>query len=307
MDKIAQEAHARQRVLEYLVKHGNVSNTARLYHMSRKTLYKWKHVWDGTWESLKNRSRAPHHCPRKQSEAEIRLVKRLSKKHKWKDPLLAWQEAREQKGYSRSYGCFKRTAHKLMEMKGKKRKTRQNKPYQRASYPGQKVQIDVKYVPRECVTDGNKYYQYTAVDECTRWTFREMYAEHSTDSSKHFMLLLLQKAPFMIRMVQTDNGSEFTWFLRDRQSEERTAFEEVLKAAGIIYHRIKPATPRHNGKVERQHRTDQLRFYDSLRMYNLADGRRQLAAYQKKSNDAIKICLGFRSPNQVLTDYLAVM
>ena len=75
----------------------------------------------------------------------------------------------------------------------------------------------------------------------------------------------------------------------------------------IKYHRIRIATPRHNGKVERQHRIDQLRFYDSLRMYSLADGRKQLAVYQKKSNDYIKHCLGLRSPNEVLADYLAVM
>ena len=47
------------------------------------------------------------------------------------------------------------------------------------------------------------------------------------------------------------------------------------------YHRIRIATPRHNGKVERQHRTDELRFYKHMRMYSLADGRKQLAVYQR--------------------------
>ena len=75
----------------------------------------------------------------------------------------------------------------------------------------------------------------------------------------------------------------------------------------ILYHRIRAATPRHNGKVERQHRIDQTRFHDQLRMFNLEDGRKQMAAYQKKSNDCIKLCLGLRSPNEVLTDYLYVM
>ena len=59
--------------------------------------------------------------------------------------------------------------------------------------------------------------------------------------------------------------------------------------------------------MERQHRIDQQRFYDRLRMFSLEDGRNQLAVYQKKSNDYIKHCLGLRSPNQVLADYLAVM
>ncbi len=64
---------------------------------------------------------------------------------------------------------------------------------------------------------------------------------------------------------------------------------------------------KNNGKVERQHRTDQERFYNKLRMYNLADGRRQLAIYQKLSNKLIKTCLGLRSPNEVVIDYLAIM
>ena len=49
----------------------------------------------------------------------------------------------------------------------------------------------------------------------------------------------------------------------------------------ILYKRIRIATPRHNGKVERQHRTDEMRFYDDLRMYSLEDGRKQLAVYSR--------------------------
>ena len=76
---------------------------------------------------------------------------------------------------------------------------------------------------------------------------------------------------------------------------------------GVEYRRIRIATPRHNGKVERQHRTDEARFYSQMRMYSLEDGRRQLSVYQRKSNDYIMTCLGLRSPNQVLEGYLAVM
>jgi hypothetical protein len=84
-------------------------------------------------------------------------------------------------------------------------------------------------------------------------------------------------------------------------------FEEALYQMEILYHRIRIATPRHNGKVERQHRTDEARFYQKMKMFNLDDGRKQLADYQKKSNDYIMTCLGLRSPNQVLRDYLVVM
>ena len=65
----------------------------------------------------------------------------------------------------------------------------------------------------------------------------------------------------------------------------------------IDYQRIRIATPRHNGKVERQHRADERRFYRYMRMCGLDDGRKQLAAYQHASNDHIMICLCLRSPN----------
>lgn len=307
MDRIAQEPHQRQRYLTYYTRTGNATETAIRYKISRKTLYKWLKVWDGTWESLKDRSRAAHTHPNAISEAEVRLIRRLAKKHKWTDLILAFQEARDRYGYKRSYGSFKQTVRKLKAVKpAKNRGKRKNKPYQRAPYPGYKVQIDVKYVPSSCATDGKQYYQYTAVDECARWTHREAYDEHSTYSSDLFLQSLVKQAPFVIRMVQTDNGTEFTKALISNDPNNLTLFEKRLQEYGIEYKRTRVATPRHNGKVERQHRLDQERFYDHLKFYDLADLRKQLAVYQKKSNDYIKHCLGLKSPNQVVADYLAI-
>ena len=308
MDRITQEAHARQRFLEYYKKHGNATDTAIRYKISRKTLYKWLKRYDGTWQSLVEQSRRPHSSPRAHTAEEIRQIRRLAKKHNWEDLILAYQEMREKYGYTRSYGGFKRIVAKLKAEKGnKKRKCRKNKPYQRAEYPGQKVQVDVKFVPETCIADGRKYYQFTAVDECTRWTYRQMYDEHSTYSAEAFLISLIQHCPFPIREVQTDNGTEFTKALISNNPNDKSLFEQKLEEYQVSYHRIRIATPRHNGKVERQHRIDQQRFYDRLRMFSLDDGRKQLAVYQKKSNDYIKHCLELRSPNQVLADYMAVM
>ena len=308
MNRIAQEAHARQRYLEYFLKHRNATKTAIRYKISRKTLYKWLKRYDGTWQSLVERSRRPHSSPRAHTAEEIRQIRRLAKKYHWEDLILAYQEMREKYGYTRSYGGFKRIVARLKAAKGnRKRKRRKNKPYQRAEYPGQKVQVDVKFVPSECVVDGRKYYQFTAVDECTRWTYRQMYDEHSTYSAEEFLIELIRRCPFPIREIQTDNGTEFTKALISNDPNDKSLFELKLQEYQISYHRIRIATPRHNGKVERQHRIDQLRFYNHLRMFSLEDGRKQLAAYQRKSNDYIKHCLGLRSPNQVLEDYLGVM
>ena len=108
-------------------------------------------------------------------------------------------------------------------------------------------------------------------------------------------------------MIQTDNGAEFTNALIVTRAKHKTLFEEALIEMGIEYHRIRIATPRHNGKVERQHRTDELHFYKHMRMYSLADGRKQLAVYQRQSNNHIMTCLGMKSPNPVLSLFHGVM
>lgn len=307
MSILTQQKYQRQRMISYARKH-SVTETAIRYHVSRKTVYKWLKRYDGTTDSLMDRSHRPHHSPREHTQTELKQIRRRLKKHQWKDLILAYQELLEKDGYTRSYGGFKRTAARLKaEKRPQAKKKRKAKPYKRAQYPGQKLQIDVKYVPSYCVANGRKYYQYTAIDECTRWTYREMYEEHSTYSSKQFLEKLVEKAPFPLREIQTDNGTEFTNRLITTKSRHLTMFEEALEEKGILYHRIRIGTPRHNGKVERQHRIDEERFYKKMRMYSLEDGRKQLSVYQKKSNRYIKTCLKMKTPEQVVEMYLGVM
>lgn len=305
MDMVTQEAYHRQRMVAYYNVHGG-TKTAIRYKISRKTVYKWVRRYDGSVESLQDRSHRPHSHPNQHTQDELDMIRRAIRRNGRKDLLLTFQRLRD-KGYSRHYGSFKRVVNRLFKQPKKRKAKKKPKPYQRAEYPGQKVQIDVKYVPSRCVADGRKYYQFTAKDECTRFTFREMYDEVSTYSAKEFLMKLVTNPYLPIREVQTDNGTEFTNALIAVKAKHKTLFEEALEKMGIIYHRIRIATPRHNGKVERQHRTDEQRFYDKMRMYDLADGRKQLARYQAKSNDYIMTCLNFRSPNEVLADYLAVM
>ena len=305
MDRITQEAYHRQRMIKYCEEHG-LTKTALRYETSRKTVCKWRKRYDGTIESLKDRSHRPNSHPRAHTEAELALITKYIKRNGRSDLLLTYQKLLK-KGYVRHYGSFKRVVARLFKPQEKKKVTKKSKPYQRAEYPGQKIQIDVKYVPSKCIANGQKYYQFTAKDECTRITFREMYEEHSTYSAKDFLIKVVTNPLFPIREVQTDNGTEFTNALLVVKAKHKTLFEQALEDMGIVYHRIRIATPRHNGKVERQHRTDGLRFYSKLRMYDLADGRKQLAKYQAKSNNYIMTCLNFRTPNEVLADYLAVM
>ena len=87
------------------------------------------------------------------------------------------------------------------------------KPYEQMSYPGQRVQIDVRFVPACCLVNeakGKRFYQYTAINEYSRWRYVEAFEEHSTYSSAVFLRHFLERFPMPVECVQTDNGTEFT-------------------------------------------------------------------------------------------------
>jgi hypothetical protein len=72
------------------------------------------------------------------------------------------------------------------------------KPYEQMLYPGQRFQIDVKYVPAVCLVNeakGQKFYRYTAIDEYSRWRFVESFDEHNTYTSAVFLEHLLKAFP----------------------------------------------------------------------------------------------------------------
>lgn len=305
MNSITSEAHFRQRVLRYSEKNGVTAASIR-FKRSRQAIYEWRAKWDGrSWKSLVEKSHRPHHHPNEHTPEEKEMI--LRRYPRYKDDMMQLWDSLRKSGYTRTYTSLVRVVHKWVQPEVKKRSRHRSKPYQRAEYPGQKVQVDVKFVPSYCVSNGQKYYQYTAVDECTRWAYREMYDEHSTYSSTQFLVNLVMKCPFPIREIQTDNGSEFTNALLQKKGDHKSLFEAKLEEYGMIHHRIRIATPRHNGKVERQHRIDEARFYKKVRMYSLEDGRKQLEKYNIRSNNIPKSCLGYRSPNEVLANYLSLI
>jgi len=305
MISITSIAKFRQRVIRYSEKHGVTAASIR-HRISRNAIYEWKAKYDGDWKSLRDKSHRPKSHPKEHTQAEKDLIIRYWQRNK-DDMLILWSKICD-KGYTRHYKSMLRVIKRLgLDTEPDKRKGYKAKLYKRADYPGQKLQVDVKFVPSYSVSNGQKYYQYTAIDECTRLVFREMYDEHSTYSSSDFLVKLIEWFPFPIREIQTDNGTEFTNALLAKTCTHKSLFEQALENLDIIYHRIRIATPRHNGKVERQHRIDEKRFYKKMKMYSLADGRKQLDQYNKKSNTYPKVCLNYKSPNQIWEQYAGVM
>ena len=183
--------------------------------------------------------------------------------------------------------------------------------YPEMTHPGEKVQIDVKYVPKKCLSKelqelGERYYQYTAIDEYTRLRYIWFTNAHDSYASTEFLERLVKKFPFKIEKVQTDNGFEFTNRLSWQafMKEKKTMFEKKLEELGIEYKVIKPHTPKQNGKVERSHRKDQERFYYDKVFCSLEDLKNRAKYWIREYNSFPMRPLGWLSPKQKLEEYM---
>ena len=308
MNTITQITTRRQAVIKYAEKKG-VTAAARRYNVGRATIYRWKERYDGTLQSLQDQSHRPHSHPNQHTEEEIKLIKDMRKRNKHTGLVVFWVKLR-QKGYKRSIPSLWRMLRKL-ELQPEKPPNPKYipKPYEKMQYPGQRVQIDVKYVPDACIVgdakaEGHKFYQYTAIDEYSRFRYLEAFEEHSSHSSKIFLEHMLKAFKFNVECVQTDNGPEFTKRLCSGENPTLTSFEKKLKQLGIVHKLIKPYTPRHNGKVERSHRKDNEYFYATHKFYSFDDFKKQLAVHSRKYNNFPMRPLNWKSPSDYIKAFL---
>ena len=304
---ITQDMAYRQSLMKYAEKYG-VSRASRKYNKSRSYIYFWKGRWDGTVQSLACRSRRPHHHPNQHTEAELKLIRDMRRRNPHLGMVELWHRLR-QRGYTRRPESLFRVMRKLgLFPAAEKKKAYKPKPYQQMTYPGQRVQVDVKVVPRRCVADPElRLFQYTAIDEFTRLRFLAAYSEQSSYSSADFLKRLVKwyaRRGIRVECVQTDNGPEFTNRFSTNKRDRPSLFEATAAQLGIRHKLIRPYTPRHNGKVERSHREDQKRFYSCHSFYSLDDFDKQLAVHNRRSNNFPMRPLDWCSPLEFAVQYV---
>ena len=303
---ITQDMRYRQSLMKYAEKYG-VSRAGRKYNKARSYIYFWKARWDGTINSLACQSRRPHHHPNQHTEAELKQIRDMRRRNPDLGLPELWCRLKK-KGYTRRPESLFRVMRRMgMLSPAKPHNNYIPKPYVQMTYPGQRVQIDVKVVPLNCLANrSQRLFQYTAIDEFTRLRYLGTYTEQSTYSSADFLekaVAWFKRRGVKVECVQTDNGCEFTNRFTTNKNKP-TLFEKTAERMRIRHKLIRPYTPRHNGKVERSHREDQKRFYSTHRFYSPDDFGKQLAAYQNRSNARPMRPLSWLSPCEKLSAFL---
>ena len=209
MNSITQDMKYRQSLLTYAQKYG-VSRAGRKYNKSRSYIYFWRARYDGSLQSLACQSRRPHSHPNQHTPEELKLISDMHRRNPKLGIVELWARMRK-RGYTRTIESLWRVMRREgWTAQGEKKKPYKPKPYEQMQYPGQRVQIDVKVVPRRCIADPQlKLYQYTAIDEFTRLRFLAAYQEQSTCSSADFLKKLWKwyaRRGIRVECVQTDNG-----------------------------------------------------------------------------------------------------
>ena len=212
-----------------------------------------------------------------------------------------WYKLRINRGYSRHIGSLYRVLRKLdfyKEINIKNTSKYVPKKYDTPQQLGIKWQIDVKFVPTCCNGDkipkDKKFYQYTCIDEASRERFLFWYDEHTPANTVDFVKRCITYYEYKPLDIQTDNGTEFTW--NQSKMKKLHPLGDLCLKLDIDHHKIKPRTPRHNGKVERSHRNDNERFYNYLKFDSLEDLRKQGKKYLERSNKIPMSILGYKTP-----------
>jgi transposase InsO family protein len=117
--------------------------------------------------------------------------------------------------------------------------------------------------------------QFTAIDDATRVRAMKIYTRHNQSSAIDFVDYVVDKFPFRIREIRTDNGHEF-----------QAKFHWHVEDKGIRHAYIKPSSPQLNGKVERSHRSDEQEFYQLLTYKGDVDLEAKLEEWERFYNFA---------------------
>ncbi|TYO97164.1 transposase InsO family protein [Geothermobacter ehrlichii] len=240
----------RLRWVELYFSSGNAGFVCRRCGISRPTLRKWvTRFKEKGLEGLQDESRRPRNFPTTKVTKEI---------EGW---ILDLRRTRNL-GARRIQGELIRlhnlklslaTIHKVLTRNQAKPLLRPKriKPFKRYSrpVPGDRVQMDtMKIAPG--------IYQYTAVDDCSRWRVLGVYKRRTAKNTLDFLERVCEEMPFPIQRIQTDRGTEFFAY----------KVQERLKDWGIKFRPIRPASPHLNGKVERSQKTDLFEFWANVDM-----------------------------------------
>lgn len=227
---------------------------AQKYNVTKQTIRKWQNRDQNT-----DKTHRPHHLQTTLSDSQEKIAVELRKTLflPLDDLLVITREfvnpAASRSGLSRTlarYGVSNLNEMKRVLEQNSEEKT--PKKHFKDYAPGF-VHIDIKYLPK-MEDEDRRQYLFVAIDRASRWVHMEVFPDKRAHSARQFLDHVVNKAPFVITKLLTDNGKEFTDRFIPNGEREPTgshAFDRGCHEHQIEHRLIKPAHPQTNGMVER--------------------------------------------------------
>lgn len=304
MKGVKYTAKEKERALKmWLVERKHWMYVCKKMKCTRVSLWRWKKQYDGTLASLANKPstpKTPH--PNSQTEQEKNDILRLLSENPTMSYTELYGELRAKCAYTRHYMTMYKFVRKQNIRPAEEYEPYVAQPYDTPEMLGQKWQMDVKFVPKACYVGMlayERHFQYTMIDEATRERFIYAYREHSGWSTKDFIQRAVLYFGYIPKIIQTDNGTEFTNPKGTGEGKVHIA-DVVMQKLKIRHQLIRVYTPRHNGKVERSHRTDQERFYNFLQYKTFEELQEKMGAWLVRYNHTPSTSLRNRYGKKVM-------
>jgi transposase InsO family protein len=259
-----------------------VQNACERMGKYRSYYYYWNNRYQAKgWRGLSDQSRRPKTMPRlTPPELEKAVVKMRKRTNYGKERIHDELKDRGIVIPVSTIGKILDRKHLLLKQRTYKTQKKHTRSYN-LLYPGQRVQMDIKYVPSEMCPFGRRYYQYTVKDECSRMRYLAWHDSIWTLRAVQTLKEAQEFFGFNIDCVQTDNGIEFTFdYTAQLTAKNKDPKEHPLdvycEKQKIRHKLIPPGEKEINGKVERSHRTDGEEFYRTIKgRLNLLDLRKK--------------------------------
>ena len=258
-----EEIEERVKIITFFDKHGPEA-TREAFGSARSTVYRWKKLLreaGGDLVALASLSKAPHRKrQRSVSRDVVRFIERCRNEHPGMSkatmkPLLDQHCQKKDiptvsestvgrviKDLKQQGKLPQKKRYSLLAKSGKlvERPLKRQKKLRRGDYQplkaGDLVQLDAIHL----FDGGVKRYILSAIDFATRFAFSLCYRSLSSLAAKDLLLKFLELAPFQVRSIQTDNGSEFA-----------DHFQQAGKELGLTHFYNYPRHPQSNAHIER--------------------------------------------------------
>jgi transposase InsO family protein len=291
------EIKRKLRVLNHAKETGNVSKTCRFFGVSRQSFYVWKRAYDQFGEqglAPKKHGVSSENSPLKTPPEIEEKILYIRRHYHLGQLRISWY-LRRYHGIQISAGGVRSVLkrHNLNRLpENQKKKALKTVRYEK-QVPGHHIQVDVKFlILKNKRGQKTKRFQYTAIDDATRIRALKVYFKHTQQNAIDFIDYVIEKFPFRIQTVRTDNGHEF-----------QSKFHWHVEDLGMRHTYIKPRTPRLNGKVERSHKTDQQEFYQLLKYSGDVDLEKKLQIWENFYNfDRPHGALAGKTPYEILKE-----